>query len=360
MDLNRPLVFVGSAAEHAPILRRLGELNTYSNARYIPWTNLGVIPYGSYTLPSLCQRLTASDGAAFLSLSADKTWWRGKVTTAPRDNVIFEAGLAVGLLGLERTAIISDQDARLPSDLHGLTTIPYSTSGQIDNDVSDLHGRLERFFSNLAGSKSALGEIWSKKKYLIYFHSFDNPEKGEFEEIVNFNAVRAIGTLTDLFGRRGIQYSLHSSRLEELDVEENLVLLGSSASNRLSKQLSLRHGDVWSFHCDFDPNTMAQRCITNRRSGDRFESLFEGDRLAKDYGILTKIRNPFNEAQDIIVASGNYGFGTLAALRVILDHDGIASLPVNVRSQFQLVVEVPVLGRFTSGRPRVVSSVELS
>ena len=46
---------------------------------------------------------------------------------APRDNVIFELGLFMGRLGRARAILMEPRAAKLklPSDLAGLTTIPY-------------------------------------------------------------------------------------------------------------------------------------------------------------------------------------------------------------------------------------------
>jgi len=44
---------------------------------------------------------------------------------SPRDNVVFEAGLFGGVLGMRRTFILHAKDAKLPSDLLGLTCIRY-------------------------------------------------------------------------------------------------------------------------------------------------------------------------------------------------------------------------------------------
>jgi predicted nucleotide-binding protein len=44
---------------------------------------------------------------------------------SPRDNVVFEAGLFGGVLGMSRTFIIHAHDAKLPTDLLGLTCVRY-------------------------------------------------------------------------------------------------------------------------------------------------------------------------------------------------------------------------------------------
>jgi hypothetical protein len=44
---------------------------------------------------------------------------------SPRDNVVFEAGLFGGALGMRRTFILHAKDAKLPTDLLGLTVVRY-------------------------------------------------------------------------------------------------------------------------------------------------------------------------------------------------------------------------------------------
>src|SRR5690606_33945364 len=44
---------------------------------------------------------------------------------SPRDNVVFEAGLFGGVLGMRRTFILHARGAKLPSDLLGLTCVRY-------------------------------------------------------------------------------------------------------------------------------------------------------------------------------------------------------------------------------------------
>jgi predicted nucleotide-binding protein len=44
---------------------------------------------------------------------------------SPRDNVVFEAGLFGGALGIRRTFILHATGSKLPSDLLGLTSVRY-------------------------------------------------------------------------------------------------------------------------------------------------------------------------------------------------------------------------------------------
>src|SRR5438270_12555465 len=47
----------------------------------------------------------------------------GSGQASPRDNVVFEAGLFGGALGMSRTFIVHAGGAKLPSDLLGLTCV---------------------------------------------------------------------------------------------------------------------------------------------------------------------------------------------------------------------------------------------
>jgi CAP12/Pycsar effector protein, TIR domain len=50
----------------------------------------------------------------------------GPGQASPRDNVVFEAGLFGGVLGMRRTFILHASGAKLPSDLLGLTCVRYA------------------------------------------------------------------------------------------------------------------------------------------------------------------------------------------------------------------------------------------
>lgn len=67
------------------------------------------------------------DFAAFLFAQDDWTTTDAFASgqASPRDNVVFEAGLFGGALGMRRTFILHAHGSKLPSDLLGLTSIRY-------------------------------------------------------------------------------------------------------------------------------------------------------------------------------------------------------------------------------------------
>jgi CRP/FNR family cyclic AMP-dependent transcriptional regulator len=93
------------------------------------WTD-GVFRASQYAIESLERELDRSDFAIAIAQPDDSTKSRGRNRPSPRDNVIFELGLFIGRLGRHRSLLLEPrgEKVKLPSDLTGLTTIPYRTA----------------------------------------------------------------------------------------------------------------------------------------------------------------------------------------------------------------------------------------
>jgi hypothetical protein len=80
------------------------------------------------TLKALADEASSTDFAIFAFTPDDIRVMRGERSNVPRDNVIFELGLFMGALGVERCFFVaprSTQPLVLPSDLLGLTPLTY-------------------------------------------------------------------------------------------------------------------------------------------------------------------------------------------------------------------------------------------
>jgi CAP12/Pycsar effector protein, TIR domain len=150
-------VFLGSASEHLPLVERLQQKNNYARVHYCAWTDVESIRPGEYTLPALLATLARLEGAVFLCLRVDTSLSREKAFAAPRDNVMFEAGLAYGILGHERTLLVTDNDVRLPSDLHGLSVFSVPSDRGAPVDWADtIHAAVEAFFDRVGQDRPPL------------------------------------------------------------------------------------------------------------------------------------------------------------------------------------------------------------
>src|SRR5215471_5581224 len=123
----KPRIFLGSSGQQAKLLEALTR-GIQDIADVDPWTT--VFNPGVSTLERLVELTREVDFAAFVFAQDDWTT-RGASQDAtsgqasPRDNVVFEAGLFGGALGIRRTFILLADGAKLPTDLLGLTAIRY-------------------------------------------------------------------------------------------------------------------------------------------------------------------------------------------------------------------------------------------
>src|SRR5512146_2117948 len=87
-------------------------------AELVPW-NVAFKP-GDMTADALI-RLAGKIGAAVVVLAGDDdVLSRGEEQSAPRDNLLFEAGLLLDNLGPERVLLLREKDSKMPTDLNGV------------------------------------------------------------------------------------------------------------------------------------------------------------------------------------------------------------------------------------------------
>ena len=96
----------------------------------------GVFEPGSYTLDSLTEEAKRSDFAVLVATPDDMRASRGLTVAVPRDNVILEFGLFVGVLGRNRTLVLAVDEAQLPTDTLGLTRLTYHPQENLEAAVS--------------------------------------------------------------------------------------------------------------------------------------------------------------------------------------------------------------------------------
>jgi hypothetical protein len=123
----KPRIFLGSSTQQEKLLQALTR-GLQDVAEVEPWTT--VFSPGVSTLERLVELTREVDFVAFIFGQDDWTTKgvlpegaSGQAT--PRDNVVFEAGLFGGALGIRRTFILHARGAKIPTDLNGLTVIRY-------------------------------------------------------------------------------------------------------------------------------------------------------------------------------------------------------------------------------------------
>jgi hypothetical protein len=127
--MDKPRIFLGSSGKQEKLLQALTR-GLEEVAHVEPWTTS--FNPGTTTLERLVELAHEVDFAAFAFAQDDWTTISqpaipsaGSGQASPRDNVVFEAGLFGGVLGMRRTFILHASGSKLPSDLLGLTSIRY-------------------------------------------------------------------------------------------------------------------------------------------------------------------------------------------------------------------------------------------
>ena len=123
----KPRIFLGSSGQQEKLLQGLIR-GLQDIADVDAWTT--VFNPGVSTLDRLVELTREVDFAAFVFAQDDWTTKgasadAGSAEASPRDNVVFEAGLFGGALGIRRTFILHANGAKLPTDLLGLTSVRY-------------------------------------------------------------------------------------------------------------------------------------------------------------------------------------------------------------------------------------------
>lgn len=153
----KPRIFLGSSGKQEKLLEALTR-GLEDVADVEPWTT--VFNPGTSTLERLVELTQEVDFAAFVFAQDDWTTKSpsesvasGAGQASPRDNVVFEAGLFGGALGMRRTFILHANGAKLPTDLLGLTSVRYAadpTPAELDTvnqkvrKAIEAEGRLAR------------------------------------------------------------------------------------------------------------------------------------------------------------------------------------------------------------------------
>lgn len=118
----KPRLFIGSSSEGREVARNLQvELGECDVVRW----DQNVFEASGYTLDSLLATASSVDFAVIVATPDDTTVSRGETQPSARDNIVLEFGLFAGALGRDRTYLLATGDLKLPTDVLGLTRLPY-------------------------------------------------------------------------------------------------------------------------------------------------------------------------------------------------------------------------------------------
>lgn len=156
--MSKPRVFLGSSGKQEKLLEAL-TLGLEDIAHVEPWTTS--FNPGTTTLERLVELAHEVDFAAFVLAQDDWTSGapEGSAQASPRDNVVFEAGLFGGILGMRRTFLLHANGAKLPTDLLGLTCIRYGDATAPD-EIAVINQKLRKAIEDQIGVACIDGDWW--------------------------------------------------------------------------------------------------------------------------------------------------------------------------------------------------------
>jgi hypothetical protein len=158
--MEKPRIFLGSSKAQEKLLQSLTR-GIEDVAHVDPW--MTSFNPGTSTLERLVELAHEVDFAAFVFAKDD--WTTASVSApgpasgqaSPRDNVVFEAGLFGGVLGMRRTFILHASGSKLPTDLLGLTSIRYE--GTTPAEMKALNQKLRKAIEN-EGALARIEGLW--------------------------------------------------------------------------------------------------------------------------------------------------------------------------------------------------------
>jgi hypothetical protein len=153
----KPRIFLGSSGKQATLLEAIMR-GLEDVADVEPWTT--TFNPGRSTLDRLVELSQEVDFAAFVFAQDD--WTSAEASEAaeasPRDNVVFEAGLFGGALGIRRTFILHANGSKLPTDLLGLTSVRYDPAAGTE-EVDAINDKLRKAIET-EGHRGPIVGLW--------------------------------------------------------------------------------------------------------------------------------------------------------------------------------------------------------
>ena len=155
--MKRPRIFLGSSGKQAKLLEAI-QRGLEEVADVEPWTT--TFNPGRSTLDRLVELSQEVDFAAFVFAQDDWTTTDASQSgeASPRDNVVFEAGLFGGTLGIRRTFILHANGSKLPTDLLGLTAVRYDPDAG-EAEIESINGKLRKAIED-EGHRAAIEGLW--------------------------------------------------------------------------------------------------------------------------------------------------------------------------------------------------------
>src|SRR5262245_8971388 len=269
--MDKPHIFLGSSKQQEKLLQAITR-GIEDVARVDPW--MTSFNPGTTTLERLVELAHEVDFAAFVfakddwttaGVSASASTSSGSGQASPRDNVVFEAGLFGGVLGMRRTFILHASGSKLPTDLLGLTSIRYEAT--TPSEMKVVNEKLRKAIEN-EGLLPRIEGLWWQ-----FSLTERNPEEPSAVSLLRIarnrdGALEVSGQAWQADGRLSAKYWSEAVREQkepsglfyywngERPLHTNAPKLEGTGEIRLES--AERAAGYWTTHADTDPRVNAR------------------------------------------------------------------------------------------------------
>lgn len=178
-------IFIGSSKEGIEIANRMRDQINTQLGDWIEcetWRDGNVFSLNKNTLECLVKASRKYDYGILVASKDDILLKRLMISRVMRDNVLFEMGLFLGSLGLQRAFLVTHDKISLPSDYDGVTVVKYSAK-TIDDKIKGVIAEILKTKNSFN-----LKPVPSAALALGYFQSFILPfARKHFELLPDFH-----------------------------------------------------------------------------------------------------------------------------------------------------------------------------
>ncbi len=191
----KPRIFIGSSTEGLTVAQRI---KTYFEPDYECYIwNDGIFKLNEGFLETLLKSASLFDFGFMIFAADDISRIREKEYNTTRDNVLFEYGLFLGRVGIDRAYVLKEDCVKIPSDLAGVTLLSYKikTEQGVKIPDNDFENHLAVLKKSIDG-KMALGHLGLLPSTVIAISYFENFIKILTDEIMRLGNSIQIGNKT--------------------------------------------------------------------------------------------------------------------------------------------------------------------
>lgn len=177
----KPRIFIGSSTEGLPVANRI---KAFFEADYECFVWNEVFQFNESFIDTLLKSASLFDFGFMVFSADDISKIRDKEYETARDNVLFEYGLFLGRVGLDRAYVLYEDCVKIPTDLSGLTIVSYKTEAgeptdSLENTLSLLKKKIDE--------KVHLGYLGLLPSTVIAISYFENFIKLVTDSVFNNN-----------------------------------------------------------------------------------------------------------------------------------------------------------------------------